>query len=128
MFLKEGENEIIIGTGCREQLPDAILNGRDNEKLIYIPGSYDNVELTFSNRPFIDNIRCVPDIVNGALRVVAEIEADACAGWELAYVISVCPPLLRAGRIDDRPLGKIMRALCDGHSAGFRHQRPARAF
>jgi hypothetical protein len=87
-FLKKGENEIIIGTGCREQLPDSILNGRDNEKLIYIPGIYDNVELTLSNRPFIDNIQCVPDVVNGKLRVMAEIEADGCTGWQLAYSIS----------------------------------------
>ena len=46
------------------------------------------MELTFSNRPFIDNIQCVPDIVNEKLRVVAEVEADDCTGWKLAYVIS----------------------------------------
>ena len=88
-FLKAGQpNELLIGVGSKAGLPDSIPNGNDPEKIKYIPGIYDNVEITFSNRPFIDNVQCVPDIVNEKLRVVAEIEADACAGWKLAYSVS----------------------------------------
>lgn len=88
-FLKAGQpNELLIGVGSKAGLPDSIPNGKDYEKCKYIPGIYDNVEITLSNRPFIDNVQCAPDIVNGQLRVVAEIEADACTGWQLAYSVS----------------------------------------
>jgi hypothetical protein len=88
-FLKAGQpNELLIGVGSKTELPDSIPNGNDYEKIKYIPGIYDNVEITFSNRPFIDNIQCVPDVVNGKLRVVAEIEADDCKDLQLSYSIS----------------------------------------
>ena len=78
-------NEIIIGVGCKSQLPDSIPDGNDFEKIKYIPGIYDNVEITLSNKPYIKNIQCVPDIVNEKLRVVAEIETDASDGLKLMY-------------------------------------------
>jgi hypothetical protein len=89
-FLKAGgqPNELLIGVGSKAGLPDSIPNGNDYEKIKYIPGIYDNVEITLSDRPFIDNVQCAPDIVNGTLRVVAEIEAGAREGWRLAYSIS----------------------------------------
>ena len=78
-------NEIIIGVGCKSQLPDNIPDGNDFEKLKYIPGVYDNVEITLSGTPFIRNIQCVPDIKNEKLRVVAEIETDASGSLGLTY-------------------------------------------
>ena len=81
-------NEIVIGTGCQAQLPDTIPDGFDIEKLKYIPGIYDCVEITLSNRPFVRNIQCVPDVVNKKLRVVAEIETDAPEGLKLSYQVS----------------------------------------
>jgi hypothetical protein len=88
-FLKAGQtNEIVIGVGCKEQLPDTIPNGNDVEKIRYIPGIYDNVEITCSNKPFIDNIQCVPDIKNGKLRVVAEIETASSKNFRLNYAVS----------------------------------------
>ena len=81
-------NEIIIGIGCYSQLPDTINDGYDIEKLRYIPGIYDHVEITLSNRPFISNIQCVPDIVNEKLRVVAEIETESPQGLRLSYQVS----------------------------------------
>ncbi|MDR3260375.1 MAG: hypothetical protein LBT78_00920 [Tannerella sp.] len=81
-------NEILIGIGSKAQLPDSIPNGNDYEKIKYIPGIYDNVEITLSNRPFINNIQCVPDILNKKLRVVAEIETDAPEDLHVDYTIS----------------------------------------
>ena len=78
-------NEIIIGVGCKSQLPDNIPDGNDFEKLKYIPGIYDNVEITLSEKPFIRNIQCVPDIENEKLRVVAEIETDNTGSLNLEY-------------------------------------------
>jgi len=81
-------NEIIIGVGCKSQLPDTIPDGNDMEKIKYIPGIYDHVEITLSNKPFINNIQCVPDIVNEKLRVVAEIETDKPNGFKLMYHVT----------------------------------------
>ncbi|MDR1817344.1 MAG: alpha/beta hydrolase fold domain-containing protein [Puniceicoccales bacterium] len=75
-FLKLGENEIVIGVGCKEQVPPTVPDGHDNEKVIYIPGIYDKVELTFANKPFIANVQCAPNIPRKQLRVVAELEVS----------------------------------------------------
>ena len=88
-FLLSGQaNELIIGVGCVDQLPDTIPEGHDFEKLKYIPGIYDNVELILSNKPYINNIQCVPDIVGEKLRVVAEIETDRTEDISLEYIVS----------------------------------------
>jgi len=81
-------NEIIIGIGCRSQLPDTIPDGNDYEKIKYIPGIYDHVEITLSNKPFIQNIQCVPDPANEKLRVVAEIETGSTDGFQLRYRVT----------------------------------------
>ncbi len=81
-------NEIVIGIGCMSQLPDSIPNGYDNEKLKYIPGIYDNVEVILAGKPYIDNIQCVPDIENGRVRVVAEIETDEPEKLCLSYKVA----------------------------------------
>ena len=89
-FLLPGKqtNEIMIGIGCASQLPDTIPEGHDFEKLKYIPGIYDRVELILSNKPYINNIQCVPDIINEKLRVVAEIETDIPENIPLTYTVS----------------------------------------
>ena len=81
-------NEIVIGVGCQSQLPDNISDGYDIEKLKYIPGIYDHVEITLSNNPYINNIQCVPDIVNEKLRIVAEIETETPDRLGLSYKVS----------------------------------------
>ena len=81
-------NEIMIGVGCKSQLPDSIPDGHDGEIIKFIPGIYDHVEITLSNKPYIENIQCVPDIVNEKLRVVAEIEADSPEGLNLTCHIA----------------------------------------
>ncbi|GHT70301.1 hypothetical protein AGMMS50239_38510 [Bacteroidia bacterium] len=89
-FLKPAgqPNEIVIGIGSKAEMPDSIPNGTDGEKIKYIPGIYDNVEITLSKRPFINNIQCVPDIKNEKLRVVAEIETDTPEALTLTYTVS----------------------------------------
>ena len=80
-------NEVVIGVGNYYDLPDTIPNGRDNEKLRYIPGIYDNVELSLSDKPYISNVQTVPDIINDRLRVVAEIRTDNYKDFDLRYLI-----------------------------------------
>ena len=81
-------NEMVIGVGCRPQLPDTIPDGNDFEKIKYIPGIYDHVEITCSNKPYINNIQCIPDPVNEKLRVVAEIETNSPEGLKLMYRVT----------------------------------------
>ncbi|MCL2142564.1 MAG: hypothetical protein FWH46_06835, partial [Methanimicrococcus sp.] len=76
-------NEIVVGIGCRPQLADTIPDGHDFEKIKYIPGIYDHVEITLSNKPYINNIQCVPNVVDEKLRVVAEIETGSPEGLKL---------------------------------------------
>ncbi len=80
-------NEIVIGVGCRSQLPDTIPDGNDYEKIKYIPGIYDRVEITLSNKPAITNIQCVPDIEKKKMRVIAEIDAPSPNGLQLSYTV-----------------------------------------
>ncbi len=80
-------NEILIGVGCKAQLPDTIPNGHDYEKIGYVPGIYDRVELICSNEPYIENIQCVPQIESESLRVVAEIEAGVSGPLPLRYEV-----------------------------------------
>ncbi|ANH81212.1 hypothetical protein A8C56_09655 [Niabella ginsenosidivorans] len=81
-------NSIIIGVGCRDQLPDTIQNGHDYEIDRYIPGIYDEVELTLAHKPFIRNVQCAPDIHKKKVRVLAEIESNTSKGWDIGYTVT----------------------------------------
>jgi beta-galactosidase len=43
------ENELLIGIGTHNNMPDSVMWGQDFEKLIYIPGIYDDVKLILSD-------------------------------------------------------------------------------
>lgn len=68
------ENELLIGIGTHNNMPDSVMWGQDFEKLIYIPGIYDDVKLILSGLPFIQNIQTVPNIDDEKVRIVAEID------------------------------------------------------
>ena len=68
------ENELLIGVGTVNNIPDTIIWGHDFEKLSYIPGIYDEVSITMSNFPFIQNIQIVPMLNEGKVRVIADID------------------------------------------------------
>ena len=48
-YLKPGENEILIRVGDRAWLPSPAAGSTDKEKVNYIPGIWDDVELSFSD-------------------------------------------------------------------------------
>jgi beta-galactosidase len=76
-FLKRGKNEIVIRIySYKDLVPDTIPVGTDIEKVRYIPGIYDDVELIGTNYPLIKNIQVVPDVENKRIRVVAWIGND----------------------------------------------------
>ncbi len=68
-------NQIVIRVGAhRDVLPKGLPDGFDFEKIRYIPGIYDSVELVLSGLPRVANIQAVPDLEAKAVRIVAELE------------------------------------------------------
>ncbi len=86
---KDGkENELLIAVGCRNNLPDTVVNGHDFEKTKYTPGIYDEVKLIISDYPFIANVQTVPDVSNKQVRVVAEIQSkESDQNPEVSYLL-----------------------------------------
>jgi hypothetical protein len=68
------QNELLVRVGAwREAVSRSIPDGWDFEKIRYIPGIYDSVELILSGAPYVENIQTVPDLEKKAVRVVATI-------------------------------------------------------
>jgi beta-galactosidase len=89
-------NELIIGVGTVNNIPDTVIWGRDSEKLTYIPGIYDDVKLILTGTPAIQNIQIVPMIGDEKVRIVANIEKNENIGkFRLSYLIRE----LKSGRV-----------------------------
>lgn len=70
----EAENELLIRVGAhRENVPKGLPDGWDFEKVRYIPGIYDSVELLTSGNPYVESVQIVPDIANQRVQVIAEL-------------------------------------------------------
>lgn len=54
------ENELMIATGTFDLMPDTVIWGNDFEKITYIPGIYDNVELILSGFLIFGTYRLYP--------------------------------------------------------------------
>jgi beta-galactosidase len=81
------ENELVIAVGCKNNLPDTVTHGGDFEKTKYIPGIYDDVKLTLTGYPFIQNVQVVPDVKNSKLRVVTELLPGNDADLSVDYTV-----------------------------------------
>ncbi|MEI6810015.1 MAG: hypothetical protein WCN95_14960, partial [bacterium] len=80
--LKTGENELLIRVGAfRESVPRPIPAGWDYEKVKFVPGIFDSVELILSGTPHILRVQAVPDIDKSTVTVHAWIRnaGDAAA-------------------------------------------------
>jgi hypothetical protein len=82
-------NELLIRVGAYyDAVPDSIPVGMDFEKIHYLSGIYDDVEIILSGIPFIDNIQIAPDVNNKLIRVEAEIRSDKKSdNFELHYSV-----------------------------------------
>ena len=69
------ENELVIAVGCKNNLTDTVTDGNDFEKIKYIPGIYDDVQIIFSGYPFISNVQVVPGIKDEKIKVQVTIDA-----------------------------------------------------
>ena len=67
-------NELVIRVGgYRDAVPRRIPDGWDFEKVRYIPGIYDSVELILSGTPHVVRVQAVPEIAAKTVRVVATL-------------------------------------------------------
>ncbi len=68
--LKVGANELIIRVGAdRAAIEGRAQSAHDGEKIRYIPGIFDSVELVLSGSPHIVNVQAVPDIERQSVTV-----------------------------------------------------------
>ncbi len=76
-FLKPAgqENELILRLGSFDNFPDTMVNGNDFEKIKFIPGIFDDVNLILSNGAYVENVQIVPNINQQKIKVVAAINA-----------------------------------------------------
>ena len=75
--LKTGDNEILIRVGAdRQAVGPKYPNGFDFEKVRYIPGIFDSVELVLSETPHFTQVQTAPDIAAKAVRVQAVLHND----------------------------------------------------
>jgi len=94
-------NELIVRVGAhRSVLPKGMPDGHDFEKLRYLPGIYDTVELITSGVPRVVNVQAVPDVEAGAVRVIAEIEGPAGPGRNLSFRVCEATSGEEAGSAD----------------------------
>ncbi len=71
---KGEDNELIVRVGAhRELIPKSVPSGHDFEKVRYIPGIYDSVELILTGSPHIMRVEAVPDLPASAVRVHAQV-------------------------------------------------------
>jgi len=77
--LAQGQtNELLIRIGAsRESLPETMPRGWDFEKLRYIPGIYDSIQLILTGTPHIVCVQTVPDISAQNLRIVTWVNQQA---------------------------------------------------
>ena len=87
-FLQAGENELLVRIfATPEMLPDSIVWGHDFEKLKYIPGIYDDVELILSNPPFIENVQVIPQIEDSKIDVLCWLKGTELELQTITYKI-----------------------------------------
>jgi beta-galactosidase len=67
------ENEIVLRLGTFDNYPDTCINGNDFEKIKFIPGIFDDVNLILSNGPYLENVQIVPNINQKNIKVVAAL-------------------------------------------------------
>ena len=80
-------NEIVIRVGAaRSAVPGRYMDGQDYEKIRYIPGIYDAVELISSGSPSIVRIQAAPDIATGSVLVETVIACGARPGTARVHI------------------------------------------
>ncbi len=67
------ENEILIKIGDRVWLPSDAAGGTDKEKEHYLPGIWDDVQVSFTGKMRINRLLVLPSVAGGKVTVKAQI-------------------------------------------------------
>ncbi len=78
LLKKPGEtNEMVVRVGAfTDNLDSSVIYGTDFEKIRYLSGIYDDVELIITGNEHIDNIQIAPDIENSKIKLAVYMEND----------------------------------------------------
>jgi hypothetical protein len=70
-------NELVVRVGAfRDTVPAGHPDGWDFEKIKYIPGIYDSVELILTDTPHIVRVQTAPDVPGRSVRVAVTVRSD----------------------------------------------------
>jgi hypothetical protein len=70
-------NELVVRVGAfRTSIPNTYPDGWDFEKIKYIPGIYDSVELILTGTPHIVRVQTAPDVPGRSVRVAVTVRSD----------------------------------------------------
>jgi hypothetical protein len=97
------ENELLVRVGAsRESVPPSVPSGWDFEKIKYIPGIFDSVELILSGTPDIVNVQVAPQIKAKVARVQAQVRNAGTEKIEAAvtFVVSEAKSGKAAGQAE----------------------------
>jgi len=85
-------NELIICVASSAlELPPTFQTGVDPEKIKYMAGIYDRVELILTDTPHVVNVQTVPDVAREAVRIVAEVANAGDAPVETGLKLTIRP-------------------------------------
>lgn len=88
--LRSGENVLLIRIGASlDSVPRGYANASEFEKLRYIPGILDSVELILSGTPHLVHVQTAPDIAQQTVRVAAVLRNDGAAAGRTAVTFVV---------------------------------------
>ncbi len=82
-------NELLVRVGAfRTALPPQIADGWDFEKVKYLPGLFDSVELVLSGTPHLVRVQAAPDVGNETVRIQAWIQnAGRSVGTKARFTV-----------------------------------------
>ena len=87
--IRKGDNDLVIAVGAsRSSMPPDMPDGFDYEKVRYISGIFDNVDLILSGTPYVKNVQVVPDVEKKTARIQAKIlSGDKPASSRVEFLI-----------------------------------------
>jgi len=99
-------NELIVRVGAsRDALPPTVASGWDYEKIRYIPGLFDSIELILSGTPNIVRVQVAPEIAGQTIRVQALVRnVGPKAGTRLCFKVREARSLKIAGEGSSEPI------------------------
>ena len=105
--LKYGEeNEIIIKVGDRYWLPSHAAGGTDKEKEHYLPGIWDDVTLSFTNKLRVNKALLLPGLKEG--KVTAKIQLWDLNHAQVYYGETMKDSLLVKIKVFEKKSGKLI--------------------